>query len=146
MEVFHLFPPVDQVAAEARACAFHVEALSASHCILEQLLRQVVPGEGRSSTCGVAHDSLDLKDEEEEGENRQLQSLEPEPDTIPKSDLEPNSVINLEQEQDYAPMVTDDMRESDKHLRLKVLLKLLELSCVMVSHVGQKLVHFFYLI
>jgi hypothetical protein len=122
MEVFHLFPPLDQLTAEAKACALHMEALSASQLILEQLLAHVVPGpvnedEGQRSMTlcteevGGVGGGGDMESEELDGYD--FPSLELESDVIP-------------------PVVTDEMREVDKRSRLQVLLKLLQLACVMV--------------
>ena len=113
MEVFHLFPPLDQVMAEAKACAFHAEALSASRLILEQLLAHVVPDPLNDSN-DVCTDEVGGDDvESEELEGSGFPSLEPESDVIPSA-------------------VTDEMRLADKQSRLQVLLKLLQLACVMV--------------
>ena len=102
MEVFHLFPPLDKLVAEATAYALHLEALSAVECILDKLVRRVVPEEGwRSPT----HDEGD-------GEMDQLQDLD-------------QSGVSV-------AVVTDDMREEDKRSGLQVLLKMLQLSCDMV--------------
>lgn len=117
MEVFHLFPPLDQLTAEAKACALHVEALSASQFILKQLLAHVAPdplNEEEQHSNNVCTDEVgggDVESEELEGSG--FPSLEPELDAIP-------------------PVVTDEMREIDKQSRLQVLLKLLQLACVMV--------------
>ena len=112
MEVFHLFPPLDKMAAEAKACALHVEALSASHFILEQLLIKVV------------------SDQEEEGEHGPIVMDLTEGCTESK---EASQFQDLELESDSVPLVTDEMRVVDKQSRLEVLLKLLELACAMVS-------------
>lgn len=106
IEVFHLFPPIDKVTAEAKAHTLHREALSVSHFILEQLLAQTIP-EGEQSS----------------------------PERIADSEAEANELSELqilELESDYIPSVTDDEREADKRSRLQVLLKLLDLACVMV--------------
>lgn len=113
MEVFHLFPPLDKVAAETKACALHVEALSASHFILEQLLVKVIS-----------------EDEEEEGEHGPIVLDVTEGCTEAK---EASQFQDLEPESDSVPTVTDEMRVVDKQSRLQVLLKLLELACSMVS-------------
>ena len=117
MEVFHLFPPLDQVMAEAKACVLRTEALSASRLILEQLLAHVVPdplNEEEQQSNDVCTDEVGGDDmESEELEGSSFPSLEPESDMIP-------------------PVVTDEMREVDKQSRLQVLLKLLQLACVMV--------------
>ncbi len=114
MEVFHLFPPLDQLTAEAKACARPMEALSASQLILEQLLVHVVPGPVNEEE---EEHSMTLCTEEVGGggdiEGSNFPSLEPESDVIPA-------------------VVTDEMREVDKRSRLQVLLKLLQLACVMV--------------
>ena len=112
MEVFHLFPPLDKVAAEAKACALHMEALSASHFILEQLLVKVVSEEEEEEEHGplVLQVTKGYTGSEEAS---QFQELEPELDSV--------------------PLVTDEMRAVDKQSRLQVLLKLLELACSMVS-------------
>lgn len=117
MEVFHLFPPLDQVMAETKACVLRTEALSASRLILEQLLAHVVPdplNEEEQQSNDVCTDEVGGDDmESEELEGSSFPSLEPESDVIP-------------------PVVTDEMREADKQSRLQVLLKLLQLACVMV--------------
>ena len=111
MEVFHLFPPLDKVTAEAKACALHVEAISTSNFILEQLLEHVVTSleelEEQHSTGGMEGGDMESGEVEEE--------------------------VNLEPESDSIPPVTDEMREVDKQSRLQVLLKLLQLACVMVT-------------
>ena len=108
MEVFHLFPPLDKVIAEAKACALRMEALSASQLILEQLLVHIVPvgEEEQRSPDGVGDGDMESE------EDANFPSLEPELDSI-------------------LP-VTDEMREADKQSRLQVLLKLLQLACIMV--------------
>ena len=108
MEVFHLFPPLDKLAAEATACALRLEALSVSEVILEQLLRQVVPEDGRSSLAGLVDD-------------------------VSQSDKETNQLQDQNESDVSVAVVTDEMRKDDKRSRLQVLLKLLELSCDMVS-------------
>ena len=108
MEVFHLFPPLDKLAAEATARALRLEALSVSEVILEQLLRQVVPEDGRSSLAGLVDD-------------------------VSQSDEETNQLQYQNESDVSVAMVTDEMRKDDKRSRLQVLLKLLELSCDMVS-------------
>lgn len=114
MEVFHLFPPLDKVAAEAKLCALHVEALSASHFILEQLLVKVVSNE----------------EEEEKGEHGPIVLDVTEGSTESK---EASQCQDLEPELDSVPLVTDEMRMVDKQSRLQVLHKLLVLACAMVS-------------
>ena len=103
MEVFHLFPPLDKLVAEATACAMHLEALSVAESILDELVGWVVPEEGQR---------LPTSDEGDGGSG-QLQDLV-------QSDVS-------------VAMVTDDMQEEDKRCRLQVLSKLLQLSCDMVS-------------
>ena len=103
MEVFHLFPPLDKLVAEATAYALHLEALSAAESILDELVGWVIPEEGQRSPTR----------DEGDGGMGQLQDLV-------QSDVS-------------VAMVTDDMREDDKRSRLQVLLKLLQLSCDMVS-------------
>ena len=112
MEVFHLFPPLDQLMAEAKACALRMEALSASQFILEQLLKHIVPV-NEEEQCSRSTDEVGDGD------------MEPE-------ELEDSNFPSLEQESDLIPPVTDEMREVDKQSRLQVLLKLLQLACVMV--------------
>ena len=111
MEVFHLFPPLDKVATETKMCALHVEALSASHYILEQLLVKVVSEEEEGKHGPIVLDVA--KGCTEAKEACQFQDLEPESDSV--------------------SLVTDEMRVVDKQSRLQVLLKLLELACAMVS-------------
>ena len=115
MEVFHLFPPIDKVVAEARACALHVEALAVTHLILEQLLMKVVMDKE-----GGEHSPLDVTEGRTESE-------------------EAHQLQDLELESDPVPLVTDEMREADKQSRLQVLLKLLQLACTMVSSFGNDL-------
>ena len=118
MEVFHLFPPLDKVTAEAKACTLHMEALSVSHLILEQLLAHVVAPVGEEEQCSPGRmGDGDMESEEEEEEAN-----------FPSLELESNSI----------PPVTDEMREVDKQSRLQVLLKLLQLACVMVRIQIQK--------
>lgn len=113
MEVFHLFPPLDKVTAEAKACAFHMEALSASQFILEQLLAHVIP-----------------VDEEEQWS----------PDGVGDGEMESEEEVNFPSlELESIPPVTDEMREVDKQSRLQVLLKLLQLACIMVRAKIQRL-------
>ena len=114
MEVFHLFPLLDNVVAEAKACALRMEAISASQFILEQLLAHIVPVD-EDDKCGREDVEIEPKEE------TNFPSLEPELDSIPP--------------------VTDEMREMDKQTRLQVLLKLLQLACVMVRVKTQKLPH-----
>ena len=119
MEVFHLFPPLDQVMAEAKACALHAEALSASRLILEQLLAHVVPDP--------------LNDSEEEQQSNDVCTDEVGGDDVESEELEGSGFPSLEPESDVIPpVVTDEMRQADKQSRLQVLLKLLQLACVMV--------------
>ena len=118
MEVFHLFPPLDQLAAEAKAFRLRMEALSASQLILEQLLTHVIPApvneeqEQQHTTCtdGIGDGDMESGELDEDSD---FPSLEPESDWI-------------------LLVVTDEMREVDKQSRLQVLLKLLQLACVMV--------------
>ena len=112
MEVFHLFPPLDQVTAEAKACALHMEALSASQLILEQLLEHIVP---------VSEEEQHSRSTDEVGDG-----------DMEAEELEDSNFPSLEPESDLIPPVTDEMREVDKQSRLQVLLKLLQLACVMV--------------
>ena len=119
MEVFHLFPPLDQVMAEAKACALHMEAVSASQLILEQLLEHIVRVNEEEQHSRSTDEVGDGDMESEELEDSNFPSLEPELDLIPP--------------------VTDEMRTIDKRSRLQVLLKLLQLACVMVRTLIQML-------
>lgn len=108
MEVFHLFPPLDKVVAEAEAKVLRIEAFSACTSILEQVFCQVVAEEVKE----IPHDGA-AKDSDE---------------------LEDKEMDNLELESDLVvPMVTEETLEADKQSRLQVLLKLLQLACAMVS-------------
>ena len=116
MEVFHLFPPLDQLTAEAKACALHMEALSASQLVLEQLLEHILPGHANEK-----EEQLHSTHTDEVGDG-----------DMESGELEDSNFPSLEPESDLIPSVTDEMRMVDKQSRLQVLLKLLQLACVMV--------------
>ena len=134
MDVFHLFPPIDEVNAHSKAASLRVEALDVSSHLLEGLLsslplereedEQPIDGDGSvreqdTVTDSLSQESVELTATEENGEQNVIC---------------PSEFVTL----------TEWEREVDRDARLKILLKLLQLACMMVRavHACCLLVHY----
>lgn len=130
IDVFHLFPPIDEVKAHSKAASLRTEALDVSSCLLEELLSLLpLEGEGDDQTVdesrqGKEDDSVIASHSQEPGEIIAAQK------DIEENVVNPSESSTTETEGQSA--LTEWEREVDRDVRLKILLKLLQMACMMV--------------
>lgn len=121
MDVYHLFPPIDEVRGRERAEQLRRQAVEVSTSIIEELLS-----------------SLPLGVLEMEGDISGGNSLVEDLSDIAAHHLATNQGVETVEgvesvEQEVEP-VTDEERLADREIRLSIYLGLLNLACAMVGH------------
>ena len=159
MDVFHLFPPIDEIVAQSKARSLHIEAINASNSVLETLLESLpIDTNEEQTTEDTPQGEFTVQltqqdhsvDEPKELSTNSEQELPPKlsEDTISNIKTEPLRTDPLsgheligqpptcEIHEDVLGVespVSDEERMLDKEARSLVLLKLLQLACSMVS-------------
>lgn len=125
MNIFHLFPPIDQVRAKERAEKLRRQALYVSTAIMEQLLLSL---------------PLDDDDDVEEAPSRTdinfggspVGNLLEEEEEASAADCATQLEFD-EEECVGGEVVTNEERLADRDIRLQIYLGLLNLACAMVT-------------
>ena len=141
MNVFHLFPPIDQVKAAERVEKLHTQAVFVSAAIMEELLESLPlderPREGDFS--GKMEDG-EGEEEEEEGEKEEDGEGEEEKEgeedgkgEQEEQDRGEEGAAHAEEEEKEEEGVSEEERMTDRKLRLRIYLGLLNLACAMVG-------------
>lgn len=116
MDVFHLFLPIDDVKAQEKYASLRTEAVIICSCLLEDLLKEL-PLESAESL----HKDTWLKED----------SSVPHYSPQPSMDLL-EEFVGEDSAQKHQSTVTDLDKETDRDVRINILLKLLQLACMMV--------------
>ena len=156
MDVYHLFPPVDEVRGKERAELLHREAVEVCSDVLDQLLRSLPlcgedtgEGDGEDTASGGGGEEEREGDEKEEGggssavdqpESSATGDLMVEGEVLgaesaKKAEIELPSVTKqwVWPDVEGVEPVTDEERAADREIRLCIYLALLNLACAMVS-------------
>lgn len=137
MNVFHLFPPVDQVKATERAEKLRAQAVLVSTAIVEELFDSLPlgerPKEGEFSG-KVEREEEELGKNEEKGEGKEEKKGEEEQEEVEGGEQE---TVEKEEEEEGREEeeegVNEEDRVTDRRLRLRIYLGLLNLACAMVG-------------
>ena len=128
MDVFHLFPPIDEVKAHSKAVSLRVEALDVSCRLLEDLLSSLPLERDRDDGNGPIRVDDRTTDSLSQGSGELTTVEDGEENAASPSEVSTAAV-------EGPSILTEWEREVDRDARLKILLKLLQLACLMVRAV-----------
>lgn len=120
MDIYHLFPPIDDARAKERAKQLRCQAVQVSTAILEDLLSSLPLHEEEETHKVEGVDLRSSLDVETTADDYPME-VGVEPVTCKEEGVEP---------------VTNEERLADRELRLRIYLGLLNLACAMVRSTG----------
>ncbi len=150
-KLFHLFPPIDEIRAKENAEKLRAQATAVCSAIVEDLLAslplegQEREGEGGEEEREGEEEEEEEGEEEREGEEEEREGEEEEGEGEEEEEEEEGEeeregeggeeekeVLETAIEEELEPVSEED-RETDKAIRLRIYLAFLNLACAMVS-------------